>query len=224
GSREAMLALALMIVIGIAAAVEALGMSPALGAFLAGMLLSESEYRHQIEVDIEPFKGLLLGIFFVTVGTTVDLSVVAQYVGTVLFWLVVLLVLKVVVLFAVARLFGVERGVAIEVAVLLAQAGEFAFVVIGIARDSNLLAPHIATNAIPIVAIGMMITPALAALARRAGKRLAAQDHAHLAPEGDGSEFDDHVVIGGFGRVGQVIARMLEAENVPFVALDGDAK
>jgi CPA2 family monovalent cation:H+ antiporter-2 len=195
----------------------------ALGAFLAGLLLSESEYRHQIEVDIEPFKGLLLGIFFTTIGASVNLAVVWDYAFEIAIGVVALVVLKAAVLFGVARAFRIGWGASAEVALLLAQAGEFAFVVIALARLGNLISPQIATVAVAVAAVSMMVTPLLAHAGRAAGKRLAPLDHGAPVPEGDGSEFEDHVVIGGFGRVGQTVAQMLEAENVPFVALDANA-
>jgi CPA2 family monovalent cation:H+ antiporter-2 len=222
GSRELILALALLIIIASAAATGAAGLSMALGAFLAGLLLSESEYRHHIEVDIEPFKGLLLGIFFITVGTSVDLQLVVAHAGPILAALIVLIVLKAAVLFAVARLFGIAKGPAIEIALLLAQAGEFAFVVMGLARSGNLLSPAVSTAVIAVVALSMIVTPVLAVLARKAGRQMAVLDSAAHAPGADHAEFSDHVVIGGFGRVGQTVARLIEAENVPYVALDAN--
>lgn len=224
GSREIVLALALLIVLGIAGVTGEAGLSMALGAFVAGLLLSESEYKHQIEVDIEPIKNLLLGIFFITVGMSVDLEVVADYAGQIAIGIVVLILFKTVILYAVARAFRVARGPSIEVALLLAQAGEFAFVVIGIAQATKLISPQLASSTIAVAAISMMLTPLLAVAARRLGDQYAPKDHGAPVPPGNGSEFADHVIIGGFGRVGQTIATMLEAENVPFVALDANAE
>lgn len=224
GSREIVLALALLIVLGTAGATGEAGLSMALGAFVAGLLLSESEYKHQIEVDIDPIKNLLLGIFFITVGMSVDLGVVADYAGQVAIGVIVLILFKAVILYAVARAFHVAQGPSIEVALLLAQAGEFAFVVIGIAQTTKLISPQLASSTIAVAALSMMLTPLLAVAARRLGDQYAPKDHGAPVPPGDGSEFADHVVIGGFGRVGQTIAKMLEAENVPFVALDANAE
>ena len=150
GSRELILALALLVVIGIAGVTEASGLSMALGAFLAGLLLSESEYRHQIEVDIEPFKGLLLGIFFTTVGASVNLGVVWDYAGSIAIGVMALIALKSAVLFGIARVFRVGWGTSAEVALLLAQAGEFAFVVIALARAGNLISLQVSTAAVEI--------------------------------------------------------------------------
>jgi monovalent cation:H+ antiporter-2, CPA2 family len=220
GSRELIMAITLVIVIGISAATGASGLSVALGAFIAGILLGESEYRHQIEVDLEPFKGLLLGIFFVTVGMSVDLKAVWTHVHWILLALAGLIVIKATILYIAARIFFVARATAAEVALLLAQAGEFAFIVIGLARGDNLLSQDVATGAIAVAGLSMMITPLLAILARRIADRLESHEHDIVLMEPDASVLRDHVVIGGFGRVGQTIARVLESENVPYIAMD----
>jgi len=222
GSRDLIMAITLLIVVGIAAATGAAGLSAALGAFLAGLLLSESEYRHHIEVDLEPFKGLLLGIFFVTVGTTIDPAVVMAHAGPILLALVGLIAVKSAVVYAGARLFGVPRSQAVEVGLLLSQAGEFAFVVISLARGSNLLPAELATAAVAVVGLSMMLTPVLAHVARKAGRRLAPLDSERPTPDEAAAELQDHVVIGGFGRVGRMIADLLDKEQVPYVALDMD--
>jgi len=220
GSRELIMAISLVIVVGISAATGASGLSTGLGAFLAGLLLSDSEYRHQIEVDLDPFKGLLLGIFFVTVGMLIDLKVVWHHIGWVLLGLTVLIAVKATVLYAAARLFKVPRPQAAEVALLLAQGGEFAFIVIGLARGKGLLQSEIATSAIAVAGLSMMVTPLLAVAARKIGEYLEPLDHDHQTPEEEVAELRDHVIIGGFGRVGQTVARVLDSENVPWVALD----
>ncbi len=221
GSRDLIMAITLLIVVGIAAATGAAGLSVALGAFLAGLLLSESEYRHHIEVDLEPFKGLLLGLFFVTVGTTIDPAVVMRYAGPIVLALAGLITVKAIVLYAGARLFGVPRSQAVEVGILLAQAGEFAFVVIALARNSKLLPDELATATVAVVGLSMMLTPVLAHVARRLARRLAPLDHEPVQDDAT-ADMQDHVIIGGFGRVGRMIAELLEKEQVPYVALDMD--
>jgi len=220
GSRELIMAISLTIVVGISALTGTSGLSVALGAFVAGLLLSDSEYRHQIEVDLDPFKGLLLGIFFVTIGMVVDLKVVWEHISWVLLALAGLVLSKSVILYAAARLFRVARPVAAEVALLLAQGGEFAFIVIGLARGKGLLLPEIATSAIAVAGLSMMLTPFLAVAARRLGEYLAQPDHKNHEMEDEAMDLRDHVVIGGFGRVGQTLARILDSENVPWIALD----
>jgi CPA2 family monovalent cation:H+ antiporter-2 len=220
GSRELIMAITLTIVVGISAATGASGLSVALGAFLAGLLLSDSEYRHQIEVDLDPFKGLLLGIFFVTVGMVIDLAVVWRYIGWILLALIGLVAIKAVVLYGAARLFRVQRPIAAEVALLLAQGGEFAFIVIALASGKGLLEPEIATSAVAVAGLSMMVTPALAKVARALAERLEPMEHTQHSPGADMAEVRDHVVIGGFGRVGQTVAKVLDSENVPWIAFD----
>jgi CPA2 family monovalent cation:H+ antiporter-2 len=222
GSRDLIMAITLLILVVFAAATGLAGLSVALGAFLAGLLLSDSEARHNIEVDLEPFKGLLLGIFFITVGSNIDAAEIAADAGWILLAVVLLMGVKAAILYGVARGFGVARADAAEVALLLAQAGEFAFVVIGVA--GVLLPPRLAAGAVAVVGFSMLLTPLFATAARRLGGRLAAADHVGHAPVPDLAELDGHVVIGGFGRTGRLIARALAAENVPFVALDIDGE
>jgi monovalent cation:H+ antiporter-2, CPA2 family len=220
GSRELIMAITLFIVIGVGAATGLAGLSTALGAFLAGLLLSETEYRHQIEIDLAPFKGLLIGLFFITVGMAIDIRMVWDHIGAVLAAVAALLAVKAVILFAAGRTLGVSVAVAAEVAVLLAQGGEFAFIVIVLGHASGLIPPAMAQLAAAVVGISMMVTPLCAAAGQWLGRRLQHVEHAHHMPAADVEELRDHVVIGGYGRVGQMIARLLAAENVPFIALD----
>lgn len=220
GSRDLIMAITLLILVVFSLATGLAGLSVALGAFLAGLLLSDSEVRHNIEVDLEPFKGLLLGIFFITVGTTLDLVAITSDAGWILLGVVLLMGVKAGILYAAARGFGVARADAAEAALLLSQAGEFAFVVIGVAQAGALLPPRLAAGAVAVVSLSMLVTPIVAGTARSIGARLAQADHDHNAPESDLAEIENHVVIGGFGRVGQLLAEALEAENVPYVALD----
>jgi CPA2 family monovalent cation:H+ antiporter-2 len=224
GSRELIMAITLVIVIGISAATGASGLSVALGAFIAGLLLGESEYRHQIEIDLEPFKGLLLGIFFVTVGMSVDLKAVWTHAHWIALALAALIAVKAAILYAAARLFRVSRAAAVEVALLLAQAGEFAFIVIGLARGDSLVSQDVATGAIAVAGLSMMVTPLLAVLARRLSERFEPHDHDLDISAEEVAGLRDHVLIGGFGRVGQTIARVLDSENVPWVAFDTDGR
>lgn len=218
GSRDLIMAIALLVLVSAAVATGLSGLSVALGAFLAGLLLSDSEARHHIEVDLEPFKGLLLGIFFITVGTNVDLYAVAGDIGWIGLAVVLMMGVKAAITYLAARAFGVQRAVAVEVALLLAQAGEFAFVVIGVAQAHTLLSPRLATGAVAVVGLSMLLTPVAALIGSRIAARLRLREADVHAPGEIDS--DGHVVIGGMGRVGQLIARTLEAENVPYIALD----
>ncbi|MBX9776976.1 MAG: cation:proton antiporter [Xanthobacteraceae bacterium] len=223
GSRELIMAMTLLLVIGGASVTGYAGLSTALGAFLAGVLLSETEYRHQIEIDIAPVKGLLVGLFFITVGMTIDVRVIWSAIGTILFAVALLLLIKAAILFAAGRLFGVALGVTVEAALLLAQAGEFGFIVIALGRSTGLVPAEFAQAATAVVGISMMLTPFLAIGARMLAGRIQRIEHRDRMPSEDMAEHTDHVIIGGYGRVGQCIGRLLKAENVPFVALDTNA-
>lgn len=223
GSRDLILAIAVLIVIAVAGATGLAGLSTALGAFLAGMLLGETEYRHQIEIDISPFKGLLIGLFFITVGMTIDLRAIWGNAFWIAAAVIGLLALKAAILFAVCRAFATRLGAAAELALLLAQAGEFAFVVVTLARRGELVTEPAAQFITSVVGLTMLATPLLAVAARRLGERLSVRDHRQHAPQPGLDEFRDHVVIGGYGRVGQTVARLLEAEKIDYVALDNDA-
>jgi CPA2 family monovalent cation:H+ antiporter-2 len=222
GSRELIMAITLLIVLAVAAATGYVGLTTALGAFLAGLLLSETEYRHQVEIDLAPFKGLLVGLFFITVGMSIDVRVIWDHIGLTIAAVVAMMMIKAVILFAAARAFGVAWPLAAEVAILLAQASEFAFVLIGISHLRGTLSAETAQIAAAVIAISMVATPLWAPCGRWLGVRMQHVEHGgHMPSPG---EITDHVVIGGYGRVGQTIARMLEAEHVPSVALDLDGE
>ncbi|MCC6889104.1 MAG: cation:proton antiporter [Hyphomicrobiales bacterium] len=219
-SRELIMAMSLLLVISVATVTGYAGLSTALGAFLAGVLLSETEYRHQVEVDLAPFKGLLVGLFFITVGMSIDLRTVWDAIGAVLLAVATLLAIKALIVLAVSRICGVTPGVATEAAILLAQAGEFAFIVIGLGRYAGLLTADLAQMAAAIVGISMLLTPLLAIGARLVAGWIEAIEHRDRMPSDHLAQARDHVIIGGYGRVGQLIAQLLRAENVPYVALD----
>ncbi|MEO8667091.1 MAG: cation:proton antiporter [Bauldia sp.] len=226
GSRELIVAIALLIAIGTALITSAVGLSPALGAFLAGLLLGGSEYRHQIEVDIEPFKGLLLGLFFMTIGMSLNVPAIVGDPLPILIGLAGLLVAKGLAMFVVSRLLRVEEPQAVEAALLLAGAGEFGFVVFNLAAGDRLIPPEIERIVVSAAALSMILTPALGALGRRLARRRSdsINTEMHGVDEADASSFADHVVIAGFGRVGSTVARLLETEGFDYVALDLDAE
>ncbi|MFG1346750.1 cation:proton antiporter [Xanthobacter autotrophicus DSM 431] len=222
-SRELIMAITLVVVVGSSALTHAAGLSAALGAFLSGMMLSETAYRHQIEVDLEPFKGLLIGVFFVTVGMGVDFSSLLARLPLVLGATVLLIVLKTAFSFLAARLMGVGKPAAAEMAILLAQTGEFAFVVLGLLSGRGVLTAADAGALVAVVGLSLAATPLLARLGLAVGRRLDERDHGELAAAG-GLAAEGHVVIGGFGRVGRMVAHVLEEEGVPFVAVDNDPR
>ena len=222
-SRELIMAITLVVVVGAATFTRAAGLSGALGAFLAGMLLSETAYRHQIEVDLEPFKGLLIGVFFVTVGMSVNFGMVLPH----LHWLVLatvgLLVLKSVFNFAAIRILRVGVPEAAEAAILLAQTGEFALVVLGLMVAKGILSGADAGSIVAVVGLSLAATPLLSGIGRRVGRGLEAEAHGHLAVSEERAP-RGHVIIGGFGRVGRMVAEALEREGVAFVAVDNDPR
>jgi CPA2 family monovalent cation:H+ antiporter-2 len=199
------------------------GLSLPLGAFLAGLLLSETEYRHQVEADIRPIRGLLLGLFFLTVGLSIDLALVVASWPLVLGLLGALLIGKSAILLALSLLVREALDVAVRVALLLAQGGEFAFVLFGAAMDHGLLEARTGHVLVATVALSMAATPALATLGRAIAERLHRRGASDLAALRDETQPEaDHVVIAGFGRVGQTVAKVLSAAGIRYVALDLD--
>ena len=220
GIPEIFTATALLVVIGAALLVQAAGMSMVLGAFLAGMLLADSEYRHQLEADIAPFKGLLLGLFFIAVGMSVNVGLLLGIPGRILLIVAVLMLTKALVLYPLARLFGMcDRRAALKLAAVLSQGGEFAFVLLAIASTARALPAALVDEMVLAVAVSMMMTPLLYWLAERADT----QDEETGEEEFDVPEDDGHdVIIAGNGRVGQVVGRLLAAAGKPFTALERD--
>lgn len=222
-SRELFMAAVLLVVIGTAMITAMAGLSMALGAFLAGLLLADTEYKHQVEVDIDPFKGLLLGLFFMSIGMGIDPAAVAAAPVLLLLSMVGLYVLKSAIIFVLARLFATPTPVAAETALLLGQGGEFAFVVIGIAVAGGVLPTDIAQFMLIVAGLSMLVTPLMVRLARTVALRLEAQQDAADAAGDEPPSIAEHVIIAGYGRVGQMIGSMIGAEGVPHVAVDADS-
>ncbi|PSM32337.1 monovalent cation:proton antiporter-2 (CPA2) family protein [Haliangium sp. UPWRP_2] len=220
GNQEIMTAMALLVVVATSALMEKVGLSASLGAFLSGVLLAESEYRHELHADIEPFKGLLLGLFFMAVGMSANLGIVRERPLALLGFVVGFMALKALVVYFVARRFGQDRASATGIAGALSQGGEFAFVLFGIATAAHVMSQRDADFLIVAVTMSMALTP----LALMLGDRFIAR----LSKQVESREFDtvaekDHenpVVIAGFGRVGQIVGRMLSLHRIGFTALD----
>ena len=219
GSPEVFTASAVLIVLGAAMATEHAGLSMAMGAFLAGLLISESAYRHQVIAEIQPFRGLLLGLFFMSMGMSFNLGLLlAAPIGAILLT-ASLIALKALILLPLTRLFGLSWRPALAVALLLAQSGEFALVLFALASQDGLLSEQMFQKLLLVVLLSMMVTPVLAYLARRlvAIPHLAATEHGpeelHAAAP---------IVVVGFGRVGHRIGEILARAGQPFVALDSD--
>ncbi|SEL90545.1 Kef-type potassium/proton antiporter, CPA2 family [Stigmatella aurantiaca] len=217
-SQELFTASALLLVIGTAVLVNAVGLSMALGAFLAGVLLADSEFRHELEADIEPFKGLLLGLFFIAVGMSVNLGLIAAAPLKVLLWVVGLVALKALVLWGLGRWRLGNTESAWSLALIISQGGEFAFVLFSLAVGLQVMEQSLADLMVVTVSLSMAVTPVLfAAYTRWLRPRLR-----NKAPRAfDVSPQEDHpVLIAGFGRVGQVVGRLLRAKRIGFTALD----
>jgi len=222
GSPEIFTATAVLLVLGTAVLMAQIGLSMAMGAFVAGLLVADSEFRHQVVAEIQPFRGLLLGLFFMSMGMSIELLQLFAspllFVGLVL----VLMMSKAAVLWVLARLFGHKGGLAPAVALLLAQSGEFALVLFAVAFEGSLLSEGLFQQLLLIVVLSMLATPPIAGLAHRLATSR------KNAPVEEGPTEEDvesaSVVIIGFGRVGRRVGRILEIRGVPYVAVDYDAK
>jgi CPA2 family monovalent cation:H+ antiporter-2 len=223
GGRDLLMALTLAVVVGASMLTAGAGLSLALGAFLAGLMLGETEFKHQAEIDLEPFKGLLLGVFFMTVGMGLDLGAVWQNVGLVLAGLVGMLIVKGLLVYLACRLFAGDHRLSLEAAFLLAPAGEFAFVILATANAGDVIPPETATIVAAIAGLSMLLTPALAAIGRKLSTPTEDGVGQSELPS-DLVDLEGHVIIAGFGRVGRTMARVLETENVSMVALDMSAE
>ncbi|NNF51321.1 MAG: glutathione-regulated potassium-efflux system protein KefB [Gammaproteobacteria bacterium] len=216
-SPEISTAAALAVVVGTALLMYAVGLSMALGAFLAGVLLADSEYRHELEANIAPFKDLLLGLFFIAVGMSVDLGLILSRPILVLGLTFGLLALKGGVLFGVGRAFGLDVVSARSLAVTIGQGGEFAFVIFSVAVAEQVMAKPLADLLILVVTLSMALTPLLFA----ADERLRARGSAPAFSDFDSMESEGNpVIIAGFGRFGQIVGRVLRVKNINFTALD----
>jgi CPA2 family monovalent cation:H+ antiporter-2 len=221
-SPELFTAACLLVVLATGLAAAAAGLSMELGALIAGVLLAETEYRRQIEVTVEPFKGLLLGVFLISIGLSLDLGRLAAAPVSVLGTALGLVAVKAALTAALARMFGVRWPVALQSALLLGPGGEFSFVIIGLAAANGLLGPGLAGTALLVAALTMAAIPALSRLGRQfAPSSLPAVPAELLPPAEPGTPA---VIIAGFGRVGRTVASMLDRHDIPFVALDSDVK
>jgi monovalent cation:proton antiporter-2 (CPA2) family protein len=223
GIREIFVAFALSIVVGITLLMQLVGLSAALGTFLAGVVLADSEYRHELEMDLQPFKGLLLAVFFIAVGSGIDFSLLASMPGTLLGTVAAVVVLKLLVLYPLARAFRMPAPVATRFSFSLAQGGEFAFVLVSFALGLRLVGVDEAGLLVAAVAISMALAPILMLFDDRVLQPRFAADGAVRAAdrvEADGAE----AIIAGHGRFGMTIGRLLQANGIRTVVLDHDAE
>ncbi len=220
---EIFTAASLLLVVGIAALMLFVGLSMALGAFLAGVLLAESEYRRELETDIEPFKGLLLGLFFIAVGMSIDFSVIINSPWLIAGVLIAFIAIKFAVIYGITRLMDVPFQERPVLTLLLAQGGEFAFVVFQAAAGAKVFAPETASLLIGVVALSMLISP----LILIAIDKLWLPRYANCGveqPDEISEQQAAPIIIAGFGRYGQIVARLLLAQDIPTTVLDHDAE
>jgi CPA2 family monovalent cation:H+ antiporter-2 len=226
-SQELFMLNLLLIVLGMAALTEYFGLSLALGAFLAGMLISETPYRHQVEEDVKPFKDVLLGLFFITIGMLLDLEVIYQQWMLVLLLLIGPLVFKFSLIALLSRAFGSSTGISIRTGLCLAQAGEFGFVLLTQIDGLDLIDPTLSQAILAAMLLSMFGAPFLIQNSDRIAMRFSSnewllQSLALTRVAAKSVRTENHVVVCGFGRSGQSLARMLDQEKIPYIALDMD--
>ncbi len=227
-SEELFMLTVLVVALLSAAVAHELGLSMALGAFMAGMLLGESHFRHQIESEIRPFRDVLLGIFFVSIGLIINVDLIASYWPRILFFAFCLILFKTVLIAALCRLFGHDNALSLRTGMILSQGGEFGFALLALATKGNLIPDNVASFFLSIVVISMVATPFMISQSRNLASRLLARRH-QVALAGQtgieetlGDELRNHVILCGYGRVGQTIARFLRQEEIPCIAIDDD--
>lgn len=222
-SHEIFIAAALLLIVGITLAMHSVGLSPALGTFLAGVVMAESEFKHQLESSIEPFKGLLLGLFFISVGASIDLSLVSSDPLNIARLVFGLIALKFIVLLALGRIFKLQIADNLLFSFALAQGGEFAFLLVSFALQSHALDVQVANQLIVVVVLSMMLTPLLIILFERVIQPRLAGSCADEREDDDIDVRDNPVIIAGYGRFGQVVSRLLKASGYQSTLLDHDA-
>lgn len=221
GVREAMTASALLTIVAVVYVMDHIGLSASLGAFMAGILLADSEFRHQIESDIAPFEGLLLGLFFITVGMSLNIDLLVTELDVILYAVAIITIIKAVILYGVARWQGLAGRAARRMALVLSQSGEFGFVLLAAAASGSVIDQNLAGGMAVAITISMAMTPLLLL----ADDLLTSRLEPKVEPEFDTMpKADAHVVIAGFGRFGQIVARVLRATQIPFTALDINAE
>ena len=226
-SEELFMLNLLLITLGLAWLTELAGLSLALGAFIAGVLVSETEYRHQVGTDIRPFHDVLLGLFFITIGMMLDWHILVDRWALVLVLITVPLLLKLVLILALARSMGATTGVALRTGLYLAQAGEFGFVLLSLTQTHGLVQPALMNPILAAMVLSMLATPFLIMYSNRIVMKLVASDWMQQSLQmttiaRKTINTSKHVIICGYGRCGQNLARMLEREGIPYMALDLD--
>lgn len=223
-NTELFTATTMFVVLGVAWLSSIAGLSPALGAFMAGLLVAETEFKPQVEADILPFKGLFLGLFFMTVGMSLNLDMLISRFPGIIGLAIALMATKSLVIMALSRVFNFTLSTAIHVGLLLSQGGEFAFILFALAGAQGTLPEELSQILLVVITVTMALTPLVAQLGKRIADSL--EKHAISRPEhmvGETLDLSQHVIISGYGRVGHTVARLLEAEHIRFVTIDMDS-
>ena len=217
----------LMVTLIFAYVTDYFGLSFALGAFVAGMLISETHYRFQVESDIAPFRDILLGLFFITIGMMLNLNLLFSNILLILSFLIILILFKSLLITFLIRIYGYETGVGIRTGVILAHAGEFSFVILALAQQEKILNDFVSQVVLAVALLSMLIAPFIIQFNGRIARKLSktylknSQDNIKNIEE-LGHKFNDHVILCGFGRSGQYLSRFLSEENIPYIAVDID--
>ena len=221
-SSELPIAVTLLVVLTASWGTEHFGLSLALGAFVSGVLVAETDFRGQAEESIYPFKSLLLGLFFMSVGMKIDVIEMYEQVGNIITFCIALIVLKAKIIAALCILFGFNKGVAVHAGLLLSQGGEFAFILFGLGKEFGVLEEGISNILLLVVTCSMALTPLLALIGQKFAERI--ERDLGRTPnqiiEYGARDLAKHVIIAGFGKVGKMVARVLEAEGINYIALD----
>ena len=222
-SEEVYVTSTLLIVLGSALLTAELGLSTAMGAFIAGILIAETEYRNRVESNILPFKSLLLGLFFLSVGMSIDFNFIIDNITFVMLAAFILLSIKALIIFVLCKIFKIRAGAAIHSALLIAQGSEFAFILFSLAASQKILSPEVAQFLLVIVAITMAVTPLIAIIGSKLENKFDWKEEVDKHQEFKGvSDLESHIIIAGFGRVGRVIAYMLSELQFNYVAVDSN--
>lgn len=217
-------AVSLLVILTTSSATASAGLSMELGAFLAGVLLSETEYRHQVEADIQPFYGLLIGLFFMTVGMSLDPKLIISHAPQMILALFSYLMIKIAIIFGLCILFRIPAISSLRVGMILASGGEFVFVIIAPSMEAGLISRELGQFLFSLVAISMALTPILVNLGKRVEEKFLEREGERFANDAPSETMDlrNHIIIAGFGDVGRIIARLLTEKLVPFVIIDND--
>lgn len=223
-STELFSATTMLVVLGVAELTSMAGLSPALGAFMAGLLVAETEFKPQVEADVLPFKGLFLGLFFMTVGMSLDISILEEHFINILTLAVLLMVSKSLIIMALCRIFRFSLATAVQTGLLLSQGSEFAFILFALAESQGVLSDAVSEVLLVVITVSMTLTPLVASIGKRIAQAL--ENNSISRPESmieETIDLSQHVIISGYGRVGHTVGQLLEVEHLNYVAIDIDS-